>query len=170
MSILGLNLLNQGSRAITGEGILGNVKDLNPFATSEKGSGMAQANTLEHAIDKLDKANDFEAIEIADKIRARIREGVTNKRTFFNIIESNLGYPLNSIEGSRKDPYIRQMMDEEIKEGQIEILEAERRSVSGPIMAGVGSSRNTTLGPVQKVIAYGILGGLIFWGLQSGRK
>jgi len=161
-------LVNTGSKAVTGKGILGNFKDLNPFSSKGKGYGMTKANTLSHAIDKLERANDFTAIDAAEKVRAQIAAGVTDISRLFRVIENDLGYSPGSVERSgSKGPYIKNMLIEEIQKGGRESVQRQKNKMSGPILAGAGLPIS---GGVNTYLLIAAAAGLIFWGIQSGKK
>lgn len=75
----------------------------------EKGSGTTQRNTLAHAIDKLERANDIEAVDIAEKIKMR---GAYSDRDAASIIGSSLGYSQSELLQSHKWDYIRRMLNQ----------------------------------------------------------
>jgi hypothetical protein len=132
-------------------GIGGAIKGL--FG-GEKGSGTTKPNTLPHAIDKLERANDFEAIEAAKKA---VQLKLDGKSDLFisDFILDFLGYtPDGSLLKSHKWKYIKEQLDKTAAQ-----VRTSQKTTGGGVMeagkASVFSGKFGAVGIVMVLLAIG---------------
>lgn len=150
----GFNLVKGGINLVTGGG--------------EKGSGQTKTNTLAHAIDKLDKANDIEALEIAPEAAQTFASTGSEQRAA-SLIARRLGYSGASVlMVSRKWGYISRMLRKEAQEIQTKQNKRNFTQKAAPnIAATQGTANGQSMGILQQpqLLIFGGLVGFLIWAL-----
>lgn len=138
---------------------LGKTLGINLGGSSEAGTGTTQPNTLAHAIDKFEKANDYEAVELARKAVQMAVNGDTEQE-IEAMIANELGYTPGSMLPSHKWDYVSQMLDQ----ATAKAMSATQTGTAGnqyAISGAPATQAGFSWGPLLLIAA--VIGGLLYW-------